>query len=194
MRSIAMTEVMDIAQYERVRDDFRKKAMAAKAVRRVAVGPLITVFFENRLTMQYQLQEMMRVERMVQEDKIAEELKVWNDLIPADDQLSMTLMIEEPDQSKAKDRLMELKDLESCVSLKIGARATVRAAFEHGWKDENRISAVQFIKFDFGPDERKAFDSEDDVRLVIDHERYSHEARFSKETLGALRQDLRDEE
>jgi hypothetical protein len=189
---LGMADVLDIAKYERVRDDFRKRAMEAKAVRRVAVGPLITVFFENRLTMHYQLQEMMRVERMVRDDKIEEELKIWNDLIPADDQLSLTLMIEEPDVTKAKARLMELKDLEACVSLRIGARR-VKATFEHGWKDENRISAVQFIRFDLDRDDRKAFDSESDVRFTIDHDRYAHEARLTPETLAALRADLRDE-
>lgn len=189
MRLIETSDVLDIAAYEKVRDDYRRRAMAEKAVRRLAVGPLITVFFENRGTMLYQLQEIMRAERLVHDEQIANEMKVWNELIPADDELSLTLMVEETDLSKAKETLRRLKDLEESVSLAIGAR-TVRATFDQNWRDENRISAVQFIRFQLDPDDRRAFLTAPDVRFVIDHEHYGHEARLPDSMLAALRADL----
>src|SRR5581483_1732316 len=103
MRKIAENEVLDLVQYEKARPEFQKRAMDAKAVRRVAVGPLVTIFFENRLTMHYQLQEMLRAERQVRDEAIREELQVWNDLVPDEDELSLTLMIEETDMTKAKE-------------------------------------------------------------------------------------------
>lgn len=190
MRPIDESEVLDLTAYEKVRPEFQKKAIAAKAVRRVAVGPLITCFFENRTTMHYQLQEMIRVERIVKEEQIRDELAVWNDLIPGDDELSMTLMIEITDMSKAKEKLEELRDLEQTVSLKIGADREVGARFEEGWSDENRISAVQYIRFALEESDAAAFKKASDVRILIDHPAYRHEARLSAETLAALREDL----
>jgi hypothetical protein len=139
--------------------------------------------------MQYQLQEMLRVERVVREEAIAEEMAVWNELIPGASELSLTLMIEVIDLSKAKDRLHELRDLESAVLLAIGDRS-VRARFDPRFRDDNRISAVQYIKFGFTAEDREAFLREADVRVRIQHAAYQHEARLSAETLAALRGDL----
>ena len=191
MRKITESEVLDLVQYEKTRPEFQKRAIAAKEVRRVAVGPLITIFFENTLTMHYQLQEMLRSERAVRDEAIRDEMQVWNDLIPDEDELSLTLMIEETDMAKAKERLHELRDLEEHVSLEIAGRPSIGAKFEDGWRDDNRISAVQFIRFAFSPEDRAAFDSKDDVRFRIDHPAYRHEAKLPRATLEALREDLR---
>ena len=189
MRKIALSDVLDLTAYELGREHFRAQAMDGKALRRVAVGPLITVFFENRLTLLYQLQEMLRVERVVRPEAIQQEMGVWNDLMPGDDELSLTLMIEETDLARAKDRLHELRDLEPTVSLRFGGHQ-VHAHFEEGWRDENRISAVQFIRFRLTPGERQDFLAATDVSLAIDHPAYRHAARLSADTLRGLRDDL----
>jgi hypothetical protein len=177
MKKIEEREVLDLVQYEKARPEFQKKAIAAKAVRRLAVGPLVTCFFENRLTMQYQLQEMLRVERVVRDEAVRDELQVWNDLVPGRDELSMTLMIEITDMTQPT------------VSMRIGRRK-VPARFEEGWRDDNRISAVQFIRFALASGDRGAFLEASDVSLVIDHPAYRHEARLPETTLAALREDL----
>lgn len=189
MRKIEPGEVLDLVQYEKTRPEFQKKAIAAKAVRRVAVGPLITCFFENRLTMQYQLQEMLRVERVVRDEAIRDEMQVWNDLIPGASELSMTLMIEITDMTTAKEKLQELKDLEPTVSLRVNGKK-IPARFEAGWSDENRISAVQYIRFALSPEDAAAVEPGADVRLAIEHAAYRHEARLPEETVRALREDL----
>jgi hypothetical protein len=193
MRNISESEVLDLTAYEKARPEFQRRAMEAKAVRRVAIGPLITVFFENRLTMHYQLQEMLRAERVVRDEAIREEMNVWNDLIPDQDELSLTLMIEETDMTRAKARLHELRGLEEHVSLVIGGNAPVGAKFEEGWSDDNRISAVQFIRFALSPGDRAAFETSEDVRVRIDHPAYRHEARLPPATIEALREDLNSE-
>jgi hypothetical protein len=197
MRKIEPSDVLDLVQYEKVRPEFQKKAIEAKAIRRVAVGPLITCFFENRLTMHYQLQEMLRVERIVRDEAIAEEMAVWNGLVPGTNELSMTLMVEIVDMSRAKEKLQELVDLEPTVSLRIhrqvgGERNELRvsARFEEGHRDENRISAVQYIRFALSGDDATALKSTDDVRIVIDHPAYRHEAKLPPATVAALREDL----
>jgi hypothetical protein len=189
VRKIERSEVLDLVEYEKARPDFQREAIAAKTVRRVAVGPLITCFFENRLTMQYQLQEMLRVERVVREEAIADELGIWNSLIPGADELSLTLMVEITDMSKAREKLEELKDLEPTVSLRIGA-LKVPARFEEGWSDENRISAVQYLRFVLGADGRRSFLPASEVRIAIEHRAYRHEASLPQATLAALREDL----
>jgi hypothetical protein len=189
MRKIARSEVLDLVEYEKARPEIQKAAIEAKRVRRVAVGPFITCFFENRFTMFYQLQEMLRVERVVREDAIADEMRVWNDLVPGDRELSMTLMVEITDFSKTHEILEGLKDLERHVFLRVGDRS-VPARFEAGWSDENRISAVQFIRFALSPVDVERFKKESDVKLAIDHPRYQAETLLAPETLEALRSDL----
>jgi len=192
MRKIRESDVLDIAAYELARDAIRAKAIEAKEARRLAVGPLITVLFENRTTLQYQLQEMMRVERIVRPEAIRDEMAVWNDMIPGDDELSLTLLIEITDLTRAKEKLHELRDIEEAVSLRFDGHQ-VAARFEEGWRDDNRISAVQFIRFALKDAERKAFFASDDVRFAIDHPAYRHEARIPREMLVALREDLSSE-
>lgn len=190
MRKLVENEVLDLVQYEKTRPEFQKRAMDAKAVRRVAVGPLVTIFFENRLTMHYQLQEMLRAERTVRDEAIRDEMQVWNDLIPDEGELSLTLMIEETDMARAKERLHELRDLEEHVTLEIAGRPPIGAKFEDGWRDDNRISAVQFIRFALSDEDQDAFRSSEDVRFRIDHPAYRHAAKLPRETVRALRQDL----
>ena len=192
MRKIVLDEVLDLTGYEKARNEFRARAIAAKEVRRIGLGDLITVFFENRLTMHYQLQEMMRTERMVKDEQIREEMAVWNGLVPGTDELSMTLMIEQTDHSKVKETLHELSGLEGHVALRIGERE-VRAAFEPGRSDENVVAAVQYLKFKLSPAEREALLRDDDVRVAIDHPRYRAETRLPRATLEALREDVRSE-
>jgi hypothetical protein len=192
MRKIVLDEVLDLTGYEKARNEFRARAIAAKEVRRIGLGDLITVFFENRLTMHYQLQEMMRTERMVKDEQIREEMAVWNGLVPGTDELSMTLMIEQTDHSKVKETLHELSGLEGHVALRIGERE-VRAAFEPGRSDENVVAAVQYLKFKLSPAEREALLRDDDVRVAIDHPRYRAETRLPRASLEALREDLKSE-
>lgn len=192
MKKVSREEVLDLTAYEKARPDFRAKAMAAKDLRRVAIGDLITVFFENRLTMHYQLQEMLRAERNVREEAIAEEIATWNELIPEKDELSVTLMIEQADREKVKETLHELAGLEGHVAIRVGERE-IRAHWEPGRSDENVIAAVQYLKLKLSPAEREAILREEDVRLAIDHAKYRTETRLPKTTLEAIREDLKSE-
>ena len=119
MEPVKRDEVMDIAQYERIRPDFRGKVLADKERRRVAVGPAFTFLFENRLTVLYQVQEMLRVERIVDEKAIAHEVRTYNELIPPAGGLGATLLLEYTDPAERAVALQQLVGLERHVRLEL---------------------------------------------------------------------------
>ena len=139
---------MPQAEYERRRQEYRQRIIQLKQRRRISVGDHVTLVFENRATIQFQIQEMLRVERVTQPDKIQDELDVYNAMLPADGELSATLLIEITDEARVKELLDAFKGIDrgKTVALHAG-RETVFAEFEGGHSSEEKISAVHFVKF-----------------------------------------------
>jgi len=190
-RSIQLDEILDLGDYERARPERRSRAMAARALRRVAVGPSCTFSFENHETLLYQVHEMLRAERIVQEGQIAHEVETYNELLPGPAEPSATMMLEFPDAAERPRRLAELVGLERCVALVIGdTRAPAR--FDERQLDPDRVSAVQFLRFPLGKDALAGLSEGKTVRLSIDHPHYTHSAELGPETIAAIRDDLRE--
>ena len=192
MRKIERADVRDIIEYEKARDGFRRRIIEIKKRRRVGVGRDLTFVFENRDTMIFQIQEMMRAERIVHEEGIADEIEVYNTLIPDENELSATLLIEITDQRRIKpvlDRLMGLDEPE-CVSLQFGGER-VYAVFEEGRSNEEKISAVHFVRFPFsGPQARRFRSGEDTAYLCVDHPNYKRRTKIDPETRASLEADF----
>jgi hypothetical protein len=192
MRKITRSDILDIAQYERVREDFRRRIIQLKSRRRVSVGPWVTVVFENRDTVLFQIEEMMRVERIVHDDRIQHEIDTYNSLVPEAGELRATLFIEveqEPDMKPVLDSHMGIDHGET-VWLKFGDERVV-AEFERGRSNEEQISAVHFLTFRFTADQARRFSSrEDEVFLVLNHGDRREGVRLSGETVASLAQDL----
>ena len=192
MRKIERADVRDIIEYEKARDGFRRRIIELKKLRRVGVGRDLTFVFENRDTMIFQIQEMMRAERIVHEEGIADEIEVYNTLIPDENELSATLLIEITDQRRIKpvlDRLMGLDEPE-CVSLQFGGER-VYAVFEEGRSNEEKISAVHFVRFPFsGPQARRFRSGEDTAYLCVDHPNYKRRTKIDPETRASLEADF----
>ncbi len=192
MRKIERADVRDIIEYEKARDGFRRRIIDLKKRRRVGVGRNLTFVFENRDTMIFQIQEMMRAERIVHEDRIADEIEVYNTLIPDANELSATLLIEITDQRRIKpvlDRLMGLDEPER-VWLQFGGER-VHAAFEEGRSNEEKISAVHFVRFPFTEQQARRFRSgEDAAYLCVDHPNYKRRAKIAPEVRASLEEDL----
>jgi hypothetical protein len=134
--------------YERQREGFRSRIIELKKRRRISIGPLITLVFENRDTLQFQVQEMIRVERIFDPAKVQEELEVYNSLLPRPGELSATLLIEIVEQERVKqwlDLFMGL-DRGQTVAIRAG-QDTVYGEFEGGHSHETKISAVHFVRF-----------------------------------------------
>jgi len=193
MKKLELSDIRKIYEYEKVREEMRRRVIDLKRRRRVQVGRHLCFVFENRETVLFQIQEMCRVERIVDEAKVQEELDVYNDLIPGENELSATLMIEIEEASEIKpilDRLMGL-DVGEYVWIQVGKEYAIPAQFEPGRSDEERgkISAVHFVRFRFPPEAMKAF-REQDVYLVVDHPGEKARTRIPEEVRASLLEDL----
>jgi len=174
MQVIKPEDVLSVEEYERQRDAFRSRIIELKRRRRIAVGPLITLIFENRETLQFQVQEMIRVERILDPAKVQDELDVYNALLPTSAELSATLLIEITDEAMIKhwlDQFMGLDHGETVAMVAGGER--VFGQFESGHSHETKISAVHFVRFRPTASMKAAFaDLRQPVLLTVDHHEY----------------------
>ncbi|MDH4248623.1 MAG: DUF3501 family protein [Deltaproteobacteria bacterium] len=193
MQPITMEEVVDIAQYERIRKEFRDKVMAVKDRRRVRVGPALTFLFENRLTVLYQVQEMMRAERMVAPEAIRYEVETYNELLPEPGGLGASLLIEYPEPEERNHRLREMLGLDRHVWLRVGELPPIRGAFDTRQIGEEKLSSVQYLRFALTPEHHEVWAAAGDrgkIRIVTDHPAYAHESTLTPAQAQALQEDF----
>jgi hypothetical protein len=190
MKKIELAELKNIFEYEKVRNDFRSKIIKMKKERRLSVGERITLTFENRSTVAFQIEEMMRIERIVDEGKIQSEIDSYNELIPAENELSATLFVEVDEQDKIKPVLDSLVGFnKESLFLQIGDRR-VPAIFEEGHATDDRISAVQYVKFKLSRADVEAFRNPAAVVCVTaNHANYQAAADFPAEMRESLLSD-----
>jgi hypothetical protein len=190
VKPICRDDILDLTAYEKVRDRYRRRIIELKRPRRIGVGERLTFLFENRDTVLFQIQEMLRAERIVDEDKIEAELEVYNELIPADSELSATLMIEIPEMALIRQELDRLIGIDEHAWLDVGD-ATVRARFDSKQFEEDRISAVQYVRFPLGPGLATPFkDPAVPVRLRVAHPNYAAQTPIEGESRASLTRDL----
>jgi hypothetical protein len=150
MKPVQRADLVDYQTYEDIRPKFRGEAMAAKAARRVHVGEHLTFLFENTLTVRYQIQEMMRAERIVRERDIQHELDTYNGLLGGPGELGCTLLIEIDDEAERAVRLQEWYELPVHIYLRTDDGTKVRATFDAEQRGRGRLSSVQYVKFAVG--------------------------------------------
>jgi len=192
MTPIAVDEILNLYEYEKVRDERRRAVIALRAGRRVAVGRYLSVVFESRETVWFQIQEMIRTERIVDPGKIAEEVAVYNALLPRPGELAATMFIEieQPDRVKpVLDDLLGI-DTRDYVRLEVGPHVVV-GAFEAGHSDEDlgKLSAVHFVRFAPPAAARREFAAAE-VALVVDHPNERARTVLGPATRRRLAEDL----
>jgi len=192
MKALEPSEILNLVEYEKVRDVRRRQIVELKKARRVSLGRYLTFVFENRATVWFQIQEMVRAERIVDESRIAEEVEVYNALLPRPGELAATLMIEIAEATEIKpvlDRLLGI-DTRDYVKMTVGPHVIV-GEFETGHSDEERgkLSAVHFVRFALPPQARARF-STSEVALVVEHPNERARTVLSDETKRSLRGDL----
>jgi hypothetical protein len=183
VKPVERNEIIDYVTYEEQRDAYRKKVMEAKAPRRVHIGEYLTLLFENHLTMQYQIQEMVRTERMVKEADIQHEIDTYNELLGAEGELGCTLLIEIDDPAIRNVKLKEWWHLPERLYLLLEDGTRVRASFDERQRGGERLSSVQYMKFNTG--------GRVPIAAGVDLPELQAETGLTEEQREALREDLR---
>ena len=189
---IQKSDLLNIIDYEKKRDTYRSELIDYKKNRRFKLGPNILITFENSKTMKFQIQEMMRAERMVHDSQIEEELNVYNPLIPSGDELSATLFIEITDPEKIRPVLDSFIGLTEGVNVffEIDGEKVV-AEFEEGREKEDNISSVHYIRFPFTEEQKNNFvKNSSSISIHIDSGEYSHSIVLDDNMKNSLADDF----
>ncbi|MGH7725514.1 MAG: DUF3501 family protein [Candidatus Eiseniibacteriota bacterium] len=183
-------DILDLNTYDRGREEAIRKAIDLKNRRRVQLGDRVSLAFENRETVLFQVHEMLRAERIFEEERIREELEVYNELMPGNGELSATLFIEITAQDRIETDLNSLMGIEECLWMEIGDQHRLKAWFEPGHSKEAKISAVHYVRFRLSPQERDAFRAGRPVVLTLDHPHYHARVELPAEQVRELAPDL----
>lgn len=192
-RKLTLEDIADQRAYERERPGFRAHVIALKKLRRVAVGPHITLLFENRDTIRFQIQEMARAERIGTDEGIQTELDIYNVLIPEPGTLSATLFLELTSDDELREWLPKLVGIERASVLRFGdqeVRSRPEEAHEAALTREEITSSVHYVRFEFTSDQVAAWGGAA-VELATDHPDYRHATNLPPATVEELTRDLR---
>ena len=186
---IRAADILPLAEYERRRDELRGRAMSARTARRLALGPHATLVFESHDTVRYQIQEVLRAERLSDPEAIGAEIRAYAQLLPGTSELAATLFIEYADRDERDRALVNLVGIEQHLHLLVrGERRP--AHFDPAQTDGRRVSAVQFVRFPLEAADADAFRAGAPMRVVLDHPRYHHEAAIPSALAILLAADL----
>jgi hypothetical protein len=195
-RKLTLADITDLRAYEREREKFRRDIIALKKLRRVGVGPFVTVVFENRATVRFQIQEMARAEKLITDEAIETELRIYNPLIPGPGSLAMTMFLELVTDADLREWLPKLVGIETALVLKLGeggvstVRCVVDPDHEKFLTRDETTASVHYVHFELTPDQVESF-ADGPVALAVDHRAYQHETELSDLCRAELLTDLR---
>jgi hypothetical protein len=189
---IKRDSLLSLEAYARERNAFRARVIDHKKRRTVHVGEHVTLHFEDELTVRYQVQEMLRIERIFEEAGIQHELDAYNPLVPDGSNWKATMLIEYPDAEERKRMLARLKGIERQVWVQIEGSERVLAIADEDLERENeeKTSAVHFLRFELTPPMRKALRAGAGVAVGVDHPAYRAQGELASEVRAALAADL----
>ena len=191
MKQLSPESLINIFEYEKVRDDFRKEIILYKKNRRLSLGPNITITFENERTLSFQIQEIMRAERIVKDEQIKEEVEIYNGIMPPKNGLSATLFIEVTDEKLIKTVLNQFIGLTENRTIFFNLNGKkIYAQFEEGREQEDKISSVHYIRFLFSDDDKKLFHQKRNIKLGINYKDYNYAELLSDKMLTSLIEDI----
>jgi hypothetical protein len=193
MAKIERTSLLSLEAYARQREEFRARVMEHKKNRTVHLGENLILLFEDELTMRYQVQEMLRAERIFEEEGIADELKVYNPLIPDGRNLKATMMLAYPDVAERKEKLARLKGIDGRVWLQVAGFEKVFAIADEDIEreTEEKTSSVHFVRFDLTDEMAQALKQGANLSAGVDHPEYRAEvAAIPQNVRNSLVSDL----
>lgn len=176
MEKLTASQLLSLEQYARQRNEFRTQVLEHKSRRRLTIGPNMTWCFEDRLTIQYQIQEMLRAEKVFEPEGIDEELAAYNPLIPDGSNWKATLLLEFPDEAVRRAQLMQLRGVESRCWVQVAGCEKVFAIADEDLPRENdeKTSAVHFLRFELTAPMASALKNHAALGAGCDHEHYRH--------------------
>lgn len=193
MAKIEPKDLVPLEEYKTRHQEFRAEVIKVRDLRRVEVGPWVSFTFENRATVLYQIQEMIRVEHLTDPAKVREEIEAYEELLPTASELSATMFIEISDAVQRDRALSMLGGVEKTISLKIGGESSPardKRPIDPRFERPGRASAVYYLGFALSAAAKKNLQSGATVKLEIGHPKYGHSAALAPETRAALSQDL----
>lgn len=189
---LTRNDLYSLEQYAQARGDFRAKVMSHKKTRQVPIGAHATLYFEDRLTIQYQIQEMLRVERIFEPEGIEDELSAYNPLIPDGSNWKATFMIEYESPDERREALMRLRGIEDMVWVQVAGFDKVFAIADEDLEreDETKTSSVHFMRFELTPPMVAAVKEGASLKMGSDHPDYSYQVEASSDVRDSLTADL----
>ena len=192
MPQIQPDSLLPLEVYARERNDYRSRVIAHKKLRTVHAGEHVTLIFEDETTIRYQVQEMLRIERIFEAEGIRGELEAYNPLIPDGANWKATMLIEYPDEDERRRRLAELKGIEDRVWVQVEGSARVYAIADEDMERENeeKTSAVHFVRFELDAGMRQALKHGSGLAIGVDHPNYCASVEVAPEVRLSLAGDL----
>jgi hypothetical protein len=192
MKKLSVEDLFTLERYARERNAFRTRVLAHKALRQLAVGPHLRWCFEDRLTIQYQVQEMLRTERIFESEGIVQELESYNPLIPDGSNWKVTLLIEFPDPEERRVALGRLRGVEDGCWIQVHGHGRVFALADEDLERENdeKTSAVHFLRFELTAAMVSGLRADAALAVGVEHRAYQHQLQVSPAQRSALRADL----
>ncbi len=188
---ITLSDILNIAEYEKARPEYRKRVIEEKKHRRIHVGPVMTLVFENRTTVLFQIQEMVRTERLVHDEHLQHEIDTYNKLMPSANELSATLLIEITEKDQIRSTLDSLVGLPGNALFLVIGETEIEATFDEEQSEEGRISAVQYIRFKLTEQdiERMRF-GQANISIMVRHPNYQYSTKLTDEQRESIVRDL----
>ena len=193
MEKLNKSDLFSLEEYSINRDSFRKKVLEEKRHRKVYIGEHVALLFENKDTIQYQIQEMLRIEKIFDAEGIQEELDAYNPLIPDGSNLKAVMLIEYPNVEERKEKLKILKGIEKKIWIKVGSHNKIFAIADEDLEreDETKTSAVHYLRYEFSPSMINDWKNDASIVMGIDHENYhSSETIISSDISSSLSADF----
>ena len=192
MKKLTTSDLFSLEEYDKSREEIKRNLLLHKKNRSVKVGDNVLLLFEDYETIKYQVQEMLRIEKIFKENDIQDEIDAYQSLIPDGDNLKATMLIMYTDVNERKVMLNKLCDLENRVWLSINNSKKIFAVSDEDLERsrDEKTSAVHFLRFQLSDADKKSFNETDDIIIGIDHKEYNYEAKLQRDTISSLAEDL----
>ena len=192
-RKLTIDDILDLRAYERVRDESRAEVIELKKLRRITLGPVLTLMFENRVTMRSQIHEMIRAEKVMRDEQVMEELQAYNPLIPEAGQLSATLFIELVNEDEMREWLPKLVNIESSIVIRLSHGSEIRSITEEAHAEQLTrdyvTAAVHYVRFELTSEQIEKF-ALNGAEIASDHPAYRQSVALQPSTVTELLSDL----